>query len=67
MYALTLAALGFSIYSEIMGGTDMRQQQMKEILAKDGNAYFHDLAHAARKAMQKDVEEAIKVFYGLDK
>lgn len=40
---------------------------MKEILAKDGNAYFHDLAHAARKAMQKDVEEAIKVFYGLDK
>jgi len=36
---------------------------MREMLEKDGNAYFHDLAHAARKAMQKDVEEAIKVFY----
>ena len=38
---------------------------VKELLEKEDVTFFHDLALAAQKAMQADVEKAMRVFAGL--
>ncbi|MDD2971852.1 MAG: class II fructose-bisphosphate aldolase [Lachnospiraceae bacterium] len=38
---------------------------VKDMLGKQEVTFFHDLAAAAQQAMQKDVERAMKIFYGL--
>ena len=40
-------------------------QAVKELLAREDITFFHDLALAAQKAMQSDVEQAMRVFAGL--
>lgn len=38
-------------------------QATKDLLNKEDNSLYHDIAQAAVKAMEKDVEQAVKVFY----
>lgn len=38
----------------------------RELLKNEENLLYHDIALAAVKAMEKDSEKAIKVFYGID-
>ena len=39
---------------------------VKEMLAKEDVTFYHDLALAAEKAMEADVEKAMRVFAGMD-
>lgn len=40
-------------------------QAVKELLARENVTFFHDLALAAKKAMEADAEKAMRVFAGL--
>jgi fructose-bisphosphate aldolase class II len=38
---------------------------VKDLLSREDVTFFHDLALAARKAMESDAEKAMKVFAGI--
>ncbi len=40
-------------------------QAVKELLEKEDDTFFHDLALTAEKAMKADAEKAMKVFAGM--
>ena len=40
-------------------------QAVKELLEKEDVTFFHDLAFAAKNAMEEDAERAMRVFAGM--